>query len=53
MESKLELLGLPKKLVKYIVHSIKRKKKLKFYFSSHKLSKLQSTNFWEEEEEEL
>jgi hypothetical protein len=32
--------------VKYVVHSSKRKNRKKYYFSSHKLPKQQSTNFW-------
>jgi hypothetical protein len=42
---KLDVLCVPKKLVKYAVHSSKRKNG-KNYFSSHKLPKLQSTSFW-------
>jgi hypothetical protein len=46
--TKLELgvLGVHGKLVKYVVHSSKRKKLKKNYFSSHKLPKQQSTSFW-------
>jgi hypothetical protein len=32
--------------VKYVVHSTKRKKLKKIYFSSHKLPKQISTSFW-------
>jgi hypothetical protein len=39
------VLGVPGKLVKYVVHSSKKKLK-KLNFSSHKLPKLQSTSFW-------
>jgi hypothetical protein len=46
MESELGVLGVHRKLVKYVVHSSKRKKLKKNYFSSHKLPKQQSTNFW-------
>jgi hypothetical protein len=46
MESELDVLGVHGKLVKYVVHSSKRKKMKKNYFSSHKLPKQQSTNFW-------
>jgi hypothetical protein len=42
----LGVLGVHGKLVKYVVHSCKRKKLKKIYFSSHKLPKQQSTNFW-------
>jgi hypothetical protein len=42
----LGVLGVHGKLVKYVVHSSKRRKKIKNYFSSHKLPKQQSTNFW-------
>jgi hypothetical protein len=45
-ESELDVLGVHGKLVKYVVHSFKRKKLKKNYFSSHKLPKQQSTNFW-------
>jgi hypothetical protein len=40
------VLGVPKKLVKYVVHLSKRKKLKKNYFSLHKLPKLQFTNYW-------
>jgi hypothetical protein len=46
MESELGVLGVHGKLVKYVVHSSKRKKMKKKYFSSHKLPKQQSTSFW-------
>jgi hypothetical protein len=42
----LDVLGVHRKLVKYVVHSSKRKKFKKIYFSSHKLPKQQSTSFW-------
>jgi hypothetical protein len=45
----LGVLGVHGKLVKYVVHSSKRKKLKKNYFSSHKLPKgpkQQSTSFW-------
>jgi hypothetical protein len=45
-ESELDVLGVHGKLVKYVVYSSKRKKLKKNYFSSHKLPKQQSTNFW-------
>jgi hypothetical protein len=45
-ESELYVLGVHGKLVKYVVHSSKRKKLRKNYFSSHKLPKQQSTSFW-------
>jgi hypothetical protein len=45
-ESELDVLGVHRKLVKYVVHSSKRKKFKKIYFSSHKLPKQQSTTFW-------
>jgi hypothetical protein len=44
-KSELGVLGVHGKLVKYVVHSSKRKLK-KNYFSSHKLPKQQSTSFW-------
>jgi hypothetical protein len=44
-ESELGTLNVPGKLVKYVVHSSKKNLK-KNYFSSHKLPKQQSTNFW-------
>jgi hypothetical protein len=40
------VLGVHGKLVKYVVHSSKRKKKIKKKISSQKLPKQQSTNFW-------
>jgi hypothetical protein len=57
IELELDVLGVPGKLVKYVIHSLKKKiekkkkiftkKKLKkIYFSSHKLPKQQSTSFW-------
>jgi hypothetical protein len=45
-ESELGVLGVHGKLVKYVVHSSKRKNWKKYYFSSHKLPKQQSTSFW-------
>jgi hypothetical protein len=45
-ESELGVLGVHGKLVKYVVHSSKRKKLKKNYFSSDKLPKQQLTNFW-------
>jgi hypothetical protein len=46
-ESELDVHGVHKKLVKYVVHLSKRKKKLKkIKISSHKLPEQQSTNFW-------
>jgi hypothetical protein len=45
-ESELGMLGVHGKLVKYVVHSYKRKNLKKIYFSSHKLPKQQSTSFW-------
>jgi hypothetical protein len=44
MESEFDVLGVPGTLVKYLVHSSKRKSE-KNYFSSHKLSKLQQPVF--------
>jgi hypothetical protein len=49
MESELGVLGVHGKLVKYVVHSSKKKKLKKIYFSSHKLPKQQSTSFWSQE----
>jgi hypothetical protein len=46
MELELDVLGVPGKLVKYVVHSAKRKNTKKNYFSSNKLPKQQSTSFW-------
>jgi hypothetical protein len=45
-KSELDVLGVHGKLVKYVVHSSKRKNGKKNYFSSHKLPKQQSTSFW-------
>jgi hypothetical protein len=45
-ELELDVFGGHGKLAKYVVHSSKRKKMKKIYFSSHKLPKQQSTNFW-------
>jgi hypothetical protein len=45
-ELELDMLGVHGKLVKYVVHSSKRKNLKKNYFSSQKLSKQQSTSFW-------
>jgi hypothetical protein len=45
-ESELDMLGVPRKLVKFVVYSSKRKNWKKIYFSLHKLPKLQSTSFW-------
>jgi hypothetical protein len=42
----LDVLGVVKKLVKYVVHLSKRKSWKKDYFSSHRLPKHQKTNFW-------
>jgi hypothetical protein len=42
----LDVLGVHGKLVKYVVHSSKRKKLKKINFSSHMLPKQQSTGFW-------
>jgi hypothetical protein len=39
MELELDVLGIHRKLVKYVVHSSKRKKLKKIDFSSHKLPK--------------
>jgi hypothetical protein len=44
-ELELDVLGVPEKLVKYVLHSLKRKKRKKKKISSHKLPKQQSTNF--------
>jgi hypothetical protein len=43
-ESELSVFGVLGKLVNYVVHSLKIKIEI-FYFFSHKLSKMQSTNF--------
>jgi hypothetical protein len=48
MELELDVLGVPGKLAKDIVHSSKRKIE-KNYFSSQKLPKQQSTSFWSQE----
>jgi hypothetical protein len=45
-ESELGVLGVHGKLVKYVVHSSKRKNLKKIKNSSHKLPKQQSTSFW-------
>jgi hypothetical protein len=45
-ESELDVLGGHGKLMKYVVHSSKRKKNEKNEFSSHKLPKQKSTSFW-------
>jgi hypothetical protein len=45
-ESELDILGVHRKLMKYVVHLSKRKKLKKNDFSSHKLPKQQSTRFW-------
>ena len=47
-ESELHVLGVHRKLVKIVVHLSRRRKK-KNYFSSHKLPKKYSTNFWSQE----
>jgi hypothetical protein len=47
-ELEFDVLGVHGKLVKYVVHSSKRKK-LKIYFSSHMLPKQQSISFWSQE----
>jgi hypothetical protein len=44
-ELELDVLSVHGKLVKYVVHLSKRKK-LIFFFPSHKLPKQQSTSFW-------
>jgi hypothetical protein len=44
-EQKFTMLGVAGKLVKYVVH-LSKKKLRKTYFSSHKLSKQQTTSFW-------
>jgi hypothetical protein len=44
-KSELDVLGVPRKLVKYVVH-LSKKIIENFYFSLHKLPKLRSTNFW-------
>jgi hypothetical protein len=44
MELEFDVLSVPRKLVKYAIHSFKRKN-LKNYFSSHKMPKQQTTNF--------
>jgi hypothetical protein len=45
-ESELDVLGIHGKLVKYVVYLSKRKELIFKKNSSHKLPKLQSTNFW-------
>jgi hypothetical protein len=45
-ESESVVLGIHRKLVKYVVHLSKRERLEKNNNSSHKLSKQQSTNFW-------
>jgi hypothetical protein len=45
-ESELDVLGVPGKLVKYVVHLSKKIKLKKNCFSSHKLPKQQSTIVW-------
>jgi hypothetical protein len=45
-ESELDVLGVHGKLVKYVVHSFKRKRKRNKKNSSHKLLKQQSISFW-------
>jgi hypothetical protein len=45
-DSELDVLGVYRKLVKYIVHLSKRKNWKKIKNSSHKLPKQQSPNFW-------
>jgi hypothetical protein len=45
-ESKLDVLGVHGKLVKYVVHSSKRENWKEKKKSSHKLPKQQSTSFW-------
>ena len=45
IDSELDVLGVPRKHMKYVVDSSKRKKIEKNKNSSHKLLKLQSTNF--------
>jgi hypothetical protein len=44
-ELEFDVLGIPGKHVKYVVHLSKGKKIEKIYFSSHKLPKRQSTSF--------
>ena len=47
LELELDMLGVLGKLVKYVVHLSKRKRKENLILKSlHKLSKLQSSNFW-------
>jgi hypothetical protein len=41
----MDVLGVPGKLLKYVIHLSKRKIE-KNYFSSHKLPKQQSFSFW-------
>jgi hypothetical protein len=46
-ELEFDMLGVPKKLVKYVVHLSKRRKLIfLILFLSHKLPKLQLTDFW-------
>jgi hypothetical protein len=45
-ESELDELGVPGKLMKYVVHLSKRKSWFLKNISSYKLPKLQSTSFW-------
>jgi hypothetical protein len=46
MESELDVLGVHGKLLKYVVHSSKRKIEKKIKKSSHKLPKQQLISFW-------
>ena len=45
MKLELGMLGVHGKLVKYVVHSFKKKRLKKNYFSSHKLPKQQLASF--------
>jgi hypothetical protein len=45
-ESEFDMLGVHRKLVKYVLHLFKRKKLNLFIYFLHKLPKQQSTSFW-------
>jgi hypothetical protein len=46
MVLELGMFVVPKKLLKFVVHSFQRFFLKKSYFSSHKVPKLESTSFW-------
>jgi hypothetical protein len=49
MESELDVFGVHRKLVKYVVHSYNLKKLETNYFSSHMLPKQQLISLWSQE----